>query len=183
MACYPTGEMTEHRAIADHPLVAILTGSPNDLPVVHKACDTLDALGVPWDLRVLSAHRTPDAVPTYVRRAEEAGVEVFVACAGLAAHLGGVVAGHTLRPVVGVPLSGGALRGFDALLSTVQMPPGVPVATVGVDNARNAALLAAQILAVRHPTLRERLGRLREEARSRYDEPDPGVPPRDRGED
>ena len=175
--------MAEQRTIAPHPLVAVLAGSPNDLPVVHKVCDTLDALGIPWDLRVLSAHRTPQAVATYVRRAEEAGVELFVACAGLAAHLAGVVAAHTLRPVLGVPLSGGPLRGVDALLSTVQMPPGVPVAAVGIDNARNAALLAAQMLALRFPVLRERLERLRQEARSRYDEPDPAVPPRDRGED
>ncbi len=164
--------------LAEHPLVAVLTGSPSDLPVVRKVALQLDVLGIPWDLRVLSAHRTPDAVLTYVRRAEEAGVEVFVACAGLAAHLAGVVAGHTLRPVIGVPLAGGALRGLDSLLSTVQMPPGVPVATVGVDNARNAALLAAQVLALRFPVLRERIERLRQEARSRYDEPDPAAPAR-----
>ncbi len=150
-------------------------GSPNDLQVVRQAGEQLDALGVPWDLRVLSAHRTPDAVLAYVRGAEASGVEVFVACAGLAAHLAGVVAGHTLRPVIGVPLAGGALGGIDALLSTVQMPPGVPVATVGIDNARNAALLSAQVLALRFPVLRERLERLRQEARSRYDEPDPAA--------
>ena len=137
------------------PLVAILTGSPNDVPKVAKAQEALDQLGVPSELRVLSAHRTPEMTVQYVRDAEARGVRVFVACAGMANHLAGVVAAHTLRPVIGVPLASGALGGFDALLSTVQMPPGIPVATVAVDGARNAGLLAVRILAASDDALRD----------------------------
>ena len=142
---------------SDRPWVAVLTGSPNDLPKVRKVAATLDELGIPSEVRALSAHRTPDMVVEYVRRAEERGARVFVACAGLANHLAGVVAAHTLRPVIGVPLAGGALGGFDSLLSTVQMPPGVPVATVAVDGTRNAAFLAARMLALVDPGVGERL--------------------------
>lgn len=151
------------------PLVGILTGSPSDLPVVEKARETLEELGVPCELRVLSAHRTPDMTVEYIRSAEAAGVEVFIACAGMAAHLAGAVAAHTLRPVIGVPLASGALQGFDSLLSTVQMPPGVPVATVGVDGARNAAFLAARILALGYPEVRKSLENAAREARRRYE--------------
>ncbi|HEV8629283.1 MAG TPA: 5-(carboxyamino)imidazole ribonucleotide mutase [Thermoanaerobaculia bacterium] len=139
------------------PAVAILTGSPNDVAKVSKAQEALYQLGVASELRVLSAHRTPELVVEYVHDAERRGVQVFIACAGMANHLAGVVAAHTLRPVIGVPLAVGALGGFDALLSTVQMPPGVPVATVAVDGARNAGLLAARILALRDPGLLARL--------------------------
>ncbi len=151
------------------PLVGILTGSPSDLPIVEKARETLEELGVPCELRVLSAHRTPDLTVEYVRTAEAAGVEVFIACAGMAAHLAGAVAAHTLRPVIGVPLASGPLSGLDSLLSTVQMPPGVPVATVGVDGARNAAFLAARILALGHPEVRKSLENAAREARRRYE--------------
>ncbi len=150
-------------------LVGILTGSPSDLPTVEKARETLEELGVPCELRVLSAHRTPDLTVEYVRTAEAAGVEVFIACAGLAAHLAGAVAAHTLRPVIGVPLASGPLSGLDSLLSTVQMPPGVPVATVAVDGARNAAFLAARILALGHPEVRKSLEHAAREARRRYE--------------
>jgi len=150
-------------------LVGILTGSPNDLPTVEKAKQTLDELGVPSELEVLSAHRTPDLVLDYVKRAESAGVEVFIACAGMANHLAGTVAAHTLKPVIGVPLSGGILDGLDALLSTVQMPPGVPVATVAVDGAKNAAFLAARILALQHSEIGEKLEEARAAARQRYE--------------
>lgn len=162
--------MTDGRS-ADHegqPRVAILTGSPSDLPTVEKARETLEGLGVPCELQVLSAHRTPDMTVAYVRSAEEQGVEVFIACAGMANHLAGVVAAHTLRPVIGVPLSGGILSGLDSLLATVQMPPGVPVATVAVDGTRNAAYLAAQILGLSDPEIRDRLKEARDEARLRY---------------
>ena len=151
------------------PLVGILTGSPNDLPVVEVARETLEALGVPCEVRVLSAHRTPEMTVEYLRSAEEKGVEVFIACAGMAAHLAGVVAAHTLLPVIGVPLTSGALFGMDALLSTVQMPPGIPVATVAVDGTVNAATLAAQILSIKYPEIREALGAARAEARKRYE--------------
>ncbi len=150
------------------PLVAILTGSPNDLPVVKKAEEVLDSLRIPCEVRVLSAHRTPDQVVSYVREAEARGVQVFIACAGLAAHLAGAVAANTLLPVIGVPLNAGSLGGLDALLSTVQMPPGVPVATVGVDNTKNAAFLAARILALTRPEVRAALEAAREAERLKY---------------
>ena len=153
------------------PIVGILTGSPNDLPVVNKAHDVLQSLGIPSEVYAMSAHRTPDLVVDYVSGAKDRGLEVLIACAGMAAHLAGVVAAHTTLPVIGVPLAAGALSGFDALLSTVQMPPGIPVATVGVDNSRNAAHLAARILAIKHPELTDRIEALLAEDRSRYDAP------------
>lgn len=158
------------------PLVAILTGSPSDLPVVVKARDTLDELGIPSDLRVLSAHRTPVETVQYIEAVEAAGAEVFIACAGMAAHLAGVTAAHTTRPVIGVPLKSGAIGGIDALLSTVMMPSGIPVATVAVDGAKNAAFLAARILAGTHPELREKLQQQLQASKGRYDAPVPGSP-------
>ena len=160
----------------DTPVVAILTGSPSDLPVVLKGRDVLDNLDIPNDVRVLSAHRTPRETAEYIAAAEKQGVEVFIACAGMAAHLAGAVAAHTMRPVIGVPIASGALQGMDALLATVQMPPGVPVATVGVDGAKNAAFLAARIVALTHPEVQERLLAHLEESKKRYDSPDPSVP-------
>ena len=151
------------------PLVGILTGSPNDLEVVRGARTTLESLGVPCEIRVLSAHRTPDLTVEYVRTAEQRGIEVIVACAGMANHLAGVVAAHTTLPVIGVPLASGRLGGFDSLLSTVQMPPGVPVATVAVDGAKNAGFLAARILALKYPEIRTRLDEAMAAERARYD--------------
>jgi 5-(carboxyamino)imidazole ribonucleotide mutase len=153
-----------------------MTGSPSDLSVVVQARDALDELGVPSDTRVLSAHRTPHEAVAYVQAAEEAGVEVFIACAGMAAHLAGVVAAHTTRPVIGVPLKSNALDGMDALLSTVMMPPGIPVATVAIDGAKNAAVLAARILAATRPELRAALVQQLEAGKSRYDAPVVGAP-------
>ena len=158
------------------PVVAILTGSPSDLPVVLKGREVLDALGIPSDVRVLSAHRTPQQTAQYVAAAERQGVEVFIACAGMAAHLAGAVAAHTMRPVIGVPIASGALQGLDALLATVQMPPGVPVATVGIDGAKNAAFLAARIVSLAHPEVEPRLLSHLEESQARYDSADPTVP-------
>ena len=151
-------------------LVGILTGSPNDLPMVEKARDTLEELGVACELRVLSAHRTPDLTVDYVRSAEAKGVEVFIACAGMANHLAGTVAAHPLLPVIGVPLSGSTLTGLDSLMSTVQMPPGVPVATVAVDGTRNAGFLAARVLSLKYPAIGERLQKALEDARRPYEE-------------
>lgn len=151
-------------------LVGILTGSPNDVPTVEKAKATLEELGVACELRVLSAHRSPDLTVEYIKSAESAGVEVFIACAGMANHLAGTVAAHTLLPVIGVPLTSGALSGLDSLLSTVQMPPGVPVATVAVDGTRNAAYMAARILALKYPEIRGRLEEARKAARRPYEE-------------
>ena len=132
------------------PVVGILVGSESDRPRMQDATDELDARGIAWELDVRSAHRSPEAVSEYARTAAGRGLKVLICGAGLAAALPGVVAAHTELPVIGVPLrsSLSVLDGLDALLAIVQMPPGVPVATVGVDNARNAAVLAARILAV-----------------------------------
>ena len=154
------------------PIVAILTGSPNDLAVVNQARDTLASLGVPCEVKVLSAHRTPDRVQRYVQAAPARGIDVFIACAGMAAHLAGVVAALTTVPVIGVPLASGSLSGLDALLSTVQMPPGIPVATVGVDGAKNAAYLAVRILSLKYPELAARLEADLATQRERYDQVD-----------
>lgn len=162
--------MASSTATTQQPLVGILTGSPSDLDVVNKAKDVLDALGIPCELKVLSAHRTPARVTEYLDKAEAAGVQIFIACAGMAAHLAGVVAGHTLKPVIGVPLNSGQMGGFDALLSTVQMPPGIPVATVAVDGAKNAAYLAARILAPSRPEITEKLKADLDKQRTRYSE-------------
>jgi 5-(carboxyamino)imidazole ribonucleotide mutase len=134
-------------------------GSDSDLPIMQAAVDVLASLGVSAELRIASAHRTPAATQEYIRDAEARGCEVFIAGAGMAAHLAGAVAAQTLKPVVGVPIEAGALKGLDALLSTVQMPSGVPVATVAIGKAgaKNAGYLAAQILSVADPALATRL--------------------------
>ena len=128
------------------PLVGIVMGSDSDWPLVQKACATLDGFGVPYETRVISAHRTPDVALEYSKTAESRGIKVIIAAAGGAAHLGGVLAAGTVLPVIGIPVAGGALNGLDALYATVQMPSGVPVATVAVGSAgpANAALLAVQ---------------------------------------
>lgn len=151
-------------------LVGILTGSPNDLPTVVKVRDTLTELGIASEIVVASAHRTPDKVTTYIERAQRQGVQVFIGCAGVAAHLAGVIAGHTRLPVIGLPLGNGPLSGMDSLLSTVQMPPGVPVATVAIDGARNAAMLAARILALKYPEIDQALIKAAERERTRYEQ-------------
>lgn len=150
-------------------LVGILTGSPNDLPIVVKVRDTLTELGIASEIVVASAHRTPDKVFAYLERAHREGVQVLIGCAGVAAHLAGVVAGHTRLPVIGLPLGNGPLTGLDSLLSTVQMPPGVPVATVAIDGARNAAMLAARILALKYPEIDLALEQAARRERERYD--------------
>lgn len=163
--------MAKLKETSKKPLVGILTGSPNDLGVVEKAQDVLEALGVKSELVVLSAHRTPAEVAEYVEAAPKRGIEVFIACAGMANHLAGVVAAHTLLPVIGVPLASGGLDGLDALLSTVQMPPGIPVGAVAIDGSKNAAYLAARILAARHPHVTAALAKDLAEQRKRYDSP------------
>jgi phosphoribosylamine--glycine ligase len=139
--------------------VLILMGSDSDAPVMQAAVDVLRELGVSCEMTVASAHRSPDRVMRLVREAPDRGVKAFIVGAGAAAHLAGVVAAHTTMPVIGVPIDSSALKGLDALLSTVQMPPGVPVATVSIGNpgATNAGVLAAQILAVGDSRLREKL--------------------------
>jgi phosphoribosylaminoimidazole carboxylase PurE protein len=142
-----------------NPIVAILMGSDSDLPTMSGCASVLEDYGVPYDIRVLSAHRTPEPAVEYASTAAARGIKVFVCGAGGAAHLAGVVAAHTLLPVIGVPLASSPLSGFDALLSTVQMPPGVPVATVGVGpmGAANAGHLAVAILALADAELRGKL--------------------------
>ncbi len=139
--------------------VAILMGSDSDLPKLEGCFKTLDNFGIPYVARVLSAHRTPDEAAAFARTAEENGFGVIIAAAGMAAHLAGVVAGHTVLPVIGIPVPGPTLAGLDSLLSMVQMPSGVPVATVAVGGGgpTNAALLAVQILALSDPGLTEKL--------------------------
>jgi phosphoribosylaminoimidazole carboxylase PurE protein len=139
--------------------VLILMGSDSDAPVMQAAADVLDEFEIPWEMTVASAHRSPERVMRLVAEAPGRGVKTFIVGAGAAAHLAGVVAAHTTMPVIGVPIDSSALKGLDALLSTVQMPPGVPVATVsiGKPGAANAGVLAAQILAVGDPALAERM--------------------------
>ncbi len=141
------------------PFVAVLMGSDSDLPTMQTTLDTLSSLGITWEVKITSAHRTPDATREYVIQAETRGCKVFICAAGLAAHLAGAVAAHTLRPVIGVPMEGGPLSGWDSLLSTVMMPGGIPVASVAVGKAgaKNAAYLAAQILAGADDALHQRL--------------------------
>ena len=128
--------------------VGIVMGSDSDLPIMRKAADTLAAFGVPFEVHVMSAHRTPDAAATFARTARERGFGAIIAAAGMAAHLGGVLAAYTTLPVVGVPCKSTNLDGMDALLSTVQMPSGIPVATVAINGAVNAALLCCEMFAI-----------------------------------
>ncbi|HCG98724.1 MAG: 5-(carboxyamino)imidazole ribonucleotide mutase [Candidatus Aquicultor primus] len=139
------------------PRVGILMGSDSDLSVMEKAAETLKDMGVAYELNISSAHRMPDKTAEYARTARERGLAVIIAAAGMAAHLAGVVAANTTLPVIGVPIKSGALKGVDALYSTVMMPPGIPVATVAVDGAVNAALLACEIIAVSDAELAKRL--------------------------
>ena len=141
------------------PFVAILMGSDSDLPTMQGTVDVLAKLGIAHEVKITSAHRTPDATHAYVKDADARGCAVFIAAAGLAEHLAGTVAGLTIKPVIGVPMEGGPLNGFDALLSTVQMPGGIPVATVAIGKAgaKNAGYLAAQMLALSDGALATRI--------------------------
>lgn len=135
------------------PSVSIIMGSTSDLPVMEKAARLLDELHVPFEMNALSAHRTPEAVEEFARNARRRGIKVIIAAAGMAAALPGVIAANTTLPVIGVPVKGSALDGADALYSIVQMPPGIPVATVAINGAMNAAILAVQMLALGDETL------------------------------
>lgn len=143
----------------EDPVVGIVMGSDSDLPVMRAAAEFLDWAGVTWEMSINSAHRTPEQAAAYARTARERGLKLIIAGAGMAAHLAGVMAAHTNLPVIGVPLDASSLNGLDALLSTVQMPPGIPVATMGVGKAgaKNAAVLAVRILAISDPGLADRL--------------------------
>lgn len=137
--------------------VAVIMGSDSDLPVVKKAIDKLKAFGIPVEAHVMSAHRTPVAAAEFSASAADNGFGVIIAAAGKAAHLAGVLAAHTVLPVIGIPVKSSTLDGLDALLATVQMPSGIPVATVAIDGAENAAILAAQMLALKDAELKARL--------------------------
>jgi len=162
----------------ENPLVGVIMGSRSDWETMHHTIDTLTALGIPHESRVVSAHRTPDLLFEYARSAEERGIEVIIAGAGGAAHLPGMTSAKTVLPVLGVPVESKALQGIDSLLSIVQMPAGVPVGTlaIGKAGAINAALLAAAILGNKHPQIRDALKTFREtQTQAVLDRPDPAA--------
>ena len=142
--------------------VAVIMGSDSDWPVVKGACEQLQSFGIPFEAHILSAHRTPAAAADFAKSARENGFGVLICAAGMAAHLAGAFAANTTLPVIGIPMKGGAMDGLDALLATVQMPSGIPVATVAINGAKNAAVLAAQILSVSDDELAARLDQARE---------------------
>lgn len=150
------------------PKVGVIMGSTSDWDTMKKACEVLDDLGIAYEAKVVSAHRTPDEMFRYAEKAEERGLEVIIAGAGGAAHLPGMIASKTILPVIGVPVKSSTLNGMDSLLSIVQMPGGVPVATVAIGHAgaTNAGLLAAQVLAIKDQELRQKLKKRREEVRN-----------------
>lgn len=139
------------------PIVGIIMGSKSDLPVMKKAADILEKLKIPYEILIKSAHRTPDEMFKYAQDAVDRGIEVIIAGAGGAAHLPGMTASKTPLPVIGVPVRSSALNGIDSLLSIVQMPAGIPVATVAIDNAENAGLLAARILGIKYPEIQKKV--------------------------
>lgn len=143
----------------ENPLVGVVMGSTSDGDVMQGCIEVLTELSIPYEVRVISAHRTPEHTRQFAESADERGLEVIIAGAGWAAHLAGFIAAHTTLPVIGIPIDSSPLQGMDALLSTVQMPPGIPVATValGKGGAKNAAVLAAQILALKYPPIAEKL--------------------------
>jgi 5-(carboxyamino)imidazole ribonucleotide mutase len=145
--------------------VAIVMGSKSDLEVVSKAAETLEKFGIEPIMRIMSAHRTPADVMSFIASAEENGIEVIIGAAGKAAHLPGVIAAFTVLPVIGLPIKSSFMDGMDSLLSIVQMPSGIPVATVAVNGADNAGILAAQIISVKYPEVREKLKAFREKMR------------------
>ena len=154
----------------EKPLVGIVMGSDSDLPVMKEAATVLKEMGIPCEMDISSAHRLPDKTANYARTARDRGLEVLIAGAGMAAHLAGVLAANTTLPVIGVPLKSGALNGADALYSTVQMPSGIPVATVAIDGAKNAAYLACEILSIKYPEVARRLEDFRSKTRKSLEE-------------
>jgi len=152
------------------PLVGVVIGSKSDKEVISGCTELLEKFGISYELKIISAHRTPELAREYAIKANERGIDVIIAAAGWAAHLAGFIASHTTVPVIGIPINSSPLNGLDSLLSTVQMPPGIPVATVaiGKGGAKNAAILAVQILAIKYPELREKIEKYREEMRKSY---------------
>lgn len=159
------------------PIVGFVMGSDSDWPVIQKGTAVLEQLGVPFEARVLSAHRTPHDALEWAQTAADRGLKVIIAAAGMAAHLPGVVAASTLLPVIGVPIQSGALEGVDALYSIVQMPPGIPVATVGIGRADNAALLAVHMMAIENDDMRKALEDYRSQMRDKVRAADRGIQP------
>jgi len=149
------------------PLVGILMGSESDLPVMEQAAQILKEFGIAYEMRISSAHRLPEQTARYAKAARKRGIEVLIAGAGMAAHLAGALASHTTLPVIGVPLTSGALGGVDALYSTIQMPTGIPVATVAINGAKNAAYLACSILSVKYPSIAEKMQAHRKETQKK----------------
>jgi 5-(carboxyamino)imidazole ribonucleotide mutase len=148
------------------PKVSIIMGSTSDLPVMEAAAKFLNEMKIPFEMNALSAHRTPEKVEEFARNAEKRGIRVIIAAAGMAAHLPGVIAAMTILPVIGVPIKA-SLEGMDAMLAILQMPPGIPVATVAINGAQNAAILAAQILALGDPDLQKRMAEFKESLKSK----------------
>ncbi|HHU18479.1 MAG TPA: 5-(carboxyamino)imidazole ribonucleotide mutase [Clostridiales bacterium] len=155
--------------------IAIVMGSKSDYPVVERAEAVIREFGVDYETRIISAHRTPRTAEEFALKAEENGIEVIIAAAGKAAHLGGVLAAYTAIPVIGLPIKSSSLDGLDSLLSIVQMPKGVPVATVAIDGAENAGLLAVQILSVKYPELREKMKKYKKKMEEDIIEQDKGL--------
>lgn len=166
--------MTTHHSMAAHPVVGIVMGSDSDLTVMELTAKALERFEIPFELKISSAHRSLDATLEYIRKAEGRGIKVVIAGAGAAAHLAGVIAGQTTLPVIGVPLASTSLNGLDALFSVVQMPGGVPVATmaIGEAGAKNAGILAARILALSDEGLRRKLQSFKEALASEVEEKD-----------
>jgi 5-(carboxyamino)imidazole ribonucleotide mutase len=155
----------EEENVEEGPKILVLLGSDSDIPLIEDGLNLLKEMGVRFRLDLSSAHRHPEKTAAYAKNARTDGIEVIIAAAGLAAHLPGVIAAHTTLPVIGIPLKGGSLLGFDALLSIVQMPKGVPVATVGIDASRNACILACEILSIKYDQIRQRLDEMKERMR------------------
>ncbi len=151
---------------------AVIMGSDSDLPVVQKAIDKLRSFGIPVEAHVMSAHRTPERAAAFAGAAADNGFGVIIAAAGKAAHLAGVLAAHTILPVIGIPIKSSTLDGLDALLATVQMPSGIPVATVAIDGAENAAILAAQMLALSNTELADKLSGMKKSMAAAVEEKD-----------
>jgi 5-(carboxyamino)imidazole ribonucleotide mutase len=156
--------------VAETAKVLVLLGSDSDIPLMEDGLSFLKEMGVAFRLDISSAHRHPEKTSLIAKNARAEGVEVIIAAAGLAAHLPGVIASHTTLPVIGIPLKGGSLLGMDALLSMVQMPKGVPVATVGIDAARNACILACEILSIKYDDIRGKLEAMKDRMRQEIDE-------------
>ena len=156
------------------PIVGIIMGSDSDLAIMENAAEVLKEMGVPYEMDISSAHRLPDKTAEYAKSARGRGIEVVIAGAGMAAHLAGVIAAHTTLPVIGVPLKSGALNGADALYATVQMPTGIPVATVAIDGAKNAAYLACSILSIKYPEYAKKLDAYRARRRRTLKRSQPG---------